>query len=236
MTESRDPKTCPSCGTVNPWLNEKCRGCGADISDVSALEPPPAELKTFDAEGPEREDSADIEKSPDEALIADNGVAQEDRPSRRPQRKKWNVLWIVIGILLYMAVVAVGEMVVIKWIVAPDPELKAAVEELNAQKDSNSMSEERRAEIKAMVFGNVKFVAATVLLLLISPVLIGCVVGFFSKGILEGAAAMGLAAVFALFQAGQPAIALIAGPVYAGLGVLGALGGRVIFRRIRGEN
>jgi hypothetical protein len=234
MTESRDPKTCPSCKTVNPWLNEQCRGCGADLADIKTVESLRQGLETgTDEHIPVHDFSPKFAGSLDEETAVERDESRDARVAKKPPRKRWNILWIVIGILLYLAVWAVGEIVILKWIVAPDAELKAAMEEVASQKDPKSLSEKRRNEIKALLFSNVKFVGATVMILIATPILIGGVVGFFSNGILEGAAAMGLAAVFVLFQAGQAAYALAAGPIYAILGWVGALSGRMISSKIR---
>lgn len=31
MENDRDPKKCKECGTVNSWLTEVCRDCGAEL-------------------------------------------------------------------------------------------------------------------------------------------------------------------------------------------------------------
>ncbi|MCP4604912.1 MAG: hypothetical protein GY847_31055 [Proteobacteria bacterium] len=228
MTINKDPITCPSCGTVNPWVNDECRSCGTSLSHEHLRE-------------------AAAEHSLDESINADSlgGEASTTAPnnpqgekeafggSKTRPRRRWNIMWIVIGLFLYLAAMGVGEALILKWVVAPNSELRSVIEESTTVKDPESLSYEAKERMRSLLFSNTTFIASSLFLILMAPLLIGAIIGFFSGSILEGAAAMGIAAVLVFLNASHPAWALVAGPLNAGLGAAGAFGGLLLQHRIK---
>ena len=151
------------------------------------------------------------------------GSPQSDEEKAEGAKHRWNILWLIVGGLLYIAVIGVGQEIVLKVVVEANPELKAAVEEGSTAVELTENDKER---LRSVLLSHREFIGSLLALILISGLLVGAIVGFFSGGILEGAAALGLAAVFGFLVAGQAVFALAAGPINAGLGALGAILGR----------
>ncbi len=230
MSENRDPKKCVSCGTVNPWLNETCRECGEvlqadteepyeyigeiDIAEVGAADLPAADVAADSVEEPPMEPSA--------------------VPEAGPRRRRWNIRWILIGIFLHFMTLPIAEFAFAKFVIAGDPELKAVVEELMEVKDPAALSDVEKKQYQTRIFTDARFVFFVVSILL-APLFIGLFIGFFSKGILDGAAAMGISSIIYCFLINKIGVAFIAGPLNAGLGAAGAWGGYLLRNKIRND-
>lgn len=227
MTENRDPLVCPHCDTVNPWLNEVCRACGEPLSRKA---------------NPEEPLSAEKESTPREEPYAGKAGDANPAPSSIPPifseaagpKKRWNVLWMLVGIFLYGVAMVVGEFMIVKWIVAPDPELSSMLEEIQsvAQTTTTDLDDKERDKYRQVLASKSSFVLSLALLALLPPLLAGAVVGYFSERILEGAASMGLAVVLYFLGTGQAVLALVTGPINAGLGAAGSYFGGLLRQRI----
>lgn len=208
-----DPKTCGSCGTVNPWMNESCRECGATLPLVGA---PVVAPQTS------REASEPAARAPSNRA----GAGATDPPRR------WNIRWILLGVLLYVGLSVLGQFAVERWIVSGDPDLKLAYEQLLDANAARHMTEEQQEAASQVILNNSSFLAVVVAIQILTPLLIGVLIGFFSRGILDAAASMGLAVIILLIGSGGGVVAaLVAAPLSSGLGALGGLLGARVLRR-----
>ena len=234
MKNDRDPITCASCGTVNPWLSEQCRDCGKQLSGSAQKEPA---LTPVSEAVPERFVADGVGRGVVTPLGADRDSYDpfvddvKDTGAANIKQHRWNLLWIVLGITFHLTIITVGELIIQKYVIAAEPDLKVMYERIIASKDPQSIGEGAIRDFRTRLFQQVP-VVALLLLILISPLLIGAVVGFFSGGVLEGAAAMGISAVIYFFVQNLLAPTLVAGPLFAGLGAAGAYGGVVLRRKL----
>jgi hypothetical protein len=219
MKENRDPVICPDCGTVNPWMNDDCRSCGISLEGVEPGVPTLSEVELPTNVAAASESSSGIQTNTD--------ARKQGR-----ETKRLNALWIVIGLLLYLIAMSLGEKAILIWIISPDPELKTLVEELSARASAGEEFNEEELEQRRDVFlSKTELLVFIVLLGLGAPLFIGLIIGMFSGGVREGAIAMGLSVFVVLVLAGQFYPALLAGPINAGLGAAGAWGGCLLRRR-----
>lgn len=225
MSENRDPIECKGCKTVNAWNAETCRTCHAPLSspaepdggeDAGAEEGSSAAIRedASPAEGPSRDS---FPSSPD---IRDGSTGRGG-----PLERRWNVFWIVIGIAIHIVIVNVGTFSIIKLFIEPHPELKSRLEQareaanaseaISDPKILEDATDEARSKMNTVL-------VLFVLLIGLTPILLGAAIGFHTGRILEVAAAMGLSAVLIPLLDNAAAFAVIWGPVNAGLGALGA--------------
>lgn len=142
------------------------------------------------------------------------------------------MLSIILGVLFYFTAMWVGEALIAKFAIAPDAELKEMVEKISVSGDPASLSDSEKEELRLKLFSNKTVIGSGMFLFLGMPLLIGLVIGFVSKGVLEGAASMGLSAVVFFVMNGSPAMALWALLGHSALGALGALGGTAVRSKI----
>ncbi len=216
MEENRDPKTCPSCETVNVWNAETCRSCGGDLTEIAP--PPPI-------------DEPDI--PPPRA--SHPSLDPLRRLSGTFSRRRWNMFWIILGIGLHVVSVHLGVFGIIKYLIDPDPELKGRLEQTleEAQRGGNAEAidiAEGASEAVKSKLSTIRFFI--VLLLVFMPILIGMIIGFYADCILEGAASMGVSAVLIPLLSNAAEYAVFWGPVNAGFGALGAFLGYHLRRRL----
>ncbi|MDJ0764283.1 MAG: hypothetical protein QNJ97_14985 [Myxococcota bacterium] len=233
MEENRDPKTCPSCNTVNPWMNAVCRTCGTSLEDI------PAGMPASTSDPVEKPEEA-IPQGPDTLDRIDGNQPQQDathldpRGRRNPVgSRRWNALWILIGLFFYFIAFSVGQMAIERGMIASNPERQAVYEQL--QQNPGEVTEADQERYRALFMPVIIVVG---ILILITPLLIGAVVGFYTQSIIEGTVAMGMAALFAfLLNGGQAlegaAVALVAALLNAGLGALGTFAGMAVHRKIK---
>jgi hypothetical protein len=226
--ENRDPFACPECGTVNVWNATACRDCGAEISKEMA-----AQAQNENQQSPVAEDDSPLTND------APEDDARTVRPSRQPDgnatKRRWNVFWIVLGIAIHVAGVHLGVFSIIKFLVEPDPEVKATIEQTLAAARSGSAEQAALLEnAKEPLKSKLQTIRGLLIFLLAAvPILIGVSAGFFSGAILDGAAAMGLSAVLIPLLNGAAEFAIIWGPANAALGALGAFLGVQLAHRFR---
>jgi hypothetical protein len=232
MTENRDPKTCIDCGTVNPWLNETCRECGAALLANGA--------EAFEVSGDQGaavypvENESAYDNSPEIGI----GPGVPDVNASPPvidlakARRRWNIRWILIGVALHFLTLPIAEFVFAKFVIAGDPELRAVVEELVEVQDPNTLSDVQKEQYKTRIFSDGRFVVFVISIFL-APLFIGLFIGFFSGGILDGAAAMGISTIVYCFLINKIGVAFIIGPINVGLGAAGAWGGYLLRNKIR---
>lgn len=214
MTDERAPKTCRSCGAVNPWMNETCRVCSAEL----AVEP----------------------AGSDESAASANSPPRTATPAAREggAHAAWNPRWVLIGSALFALLFMGGEKLIEHLIVADDPELRTIIEEQLREQaaqgggEGGKIGEAEKQRLRAALLANRALVVSGVLLFLLTPLLVGGVVGYFSGAIRNGAVACGLGTLAVmLLSTNEVLYGLVFGLVYAGLGALGALAGRHLRRR-----
>jgi ribosomal protein L40E len=232
MTKNRDPKTCTDCGTVNPWLNETCRECGAALLQNGA-ETSEVSDERGESVNPVESESA-YDNSP--AIGAGAGVPEANASppvlDLRKARRRWNIRWILIGVALHFLTLPIAEFAFAKFVIAGDPEMKAVVEELVQIEDPSTLSDVQKEQYKTRIFSDGRFVLFVTAIFL-APLFIGLFIGFFSGGILDGAAAMGISTIVYCFLINKIAVAFIIGPINVGLGAAGAWGGYLLRTKIQ---
>ncbi len=212
MNERRDPITCPACDTVNPWMNEECRDCGASIEGV---EPIPLVKKERYVEV---ENNSDVPPEP-----------------QKGEKKRISALWMLLGGALYVAVFSIGQMTIMRQMVEPYPEREQILQNFEKNLElSDEMKEAYRTQLMPVI-------GAMALLLLIPPIFIGAVVGYFNETRIEAAIGLGVAVLLVFLfsggaQLGAIGVAVLLGFINAGLGFAGAMLGRRFKRSKRGDN
>lgn len=226
MNDQRNPITCPVCGTVNPWTNERCRKCDALLSELQGQD----STKRLAGAGIGEANSGDDKPASQNTrnIGMNEGTSYISEEIRLSEKKRWNVLWMIIGAFVYVGVMTFGDFAIHKWIIAPDKELKTMYEKIT-QKSPQEIQESEQKELLNLLLGNATFVVSVLALMVLAPFAVGGIVGYFSGGILEGAAAMGLAIVLILLPSGQAMAGLLLGVLFAGIGA----GGSFLGKRIR---
>jgi hypothetical protein len=225
MSENRDPIECKSCGTVNAWNAETCRICQKPLSrddgseEASATDVVPAATAT-------RGESGELDEDVRTSTPSDQGLPRGKADHHIPTvERRWNVFWIVLGIALHVMIIQAGTFSIIKFFIEPHPELKDRLEQVReAASAGDGMAD---AKILEETTDEVRSKMNTVLMLFLlliglTPILLGAAIGFYTGRILEVAAAMGLSAVLIPLLDNAAAFAVVWGPVNAGLGALGA--------------
>jgi hypothetical protein len=142
----------------------------------------------------------------------------------------------MLGIGIHVICIHFGVFAVIKYLIEPDPELKARLEQAI---ESSQLSENTvEMDISAGASDGLKSKLSTIRLLVITllvlvPIGIGLVIGFFTGNILEGAASMGLSAVLIPLLNNAAVYAVFWGPVNSVLGALGAFMGYRLGARVK---
>jgi hypothetical protein len=220
MADDREPRTCADCGAVNPWMNETCRVCGAPVTNA------------------EPEPSAEQPVGQGEPVDEDVAPAAQQKPLPRRQLGGWNPRWVLVGGALFALLFMGGEKLIEHVIVANDPELKQVIEDqLDKQaaqgNSSQEVSEGDKQRLRSALMANRALVVSGLLLMLLTPLLVGGVVGFFTAAARNGAVACGLGMVAVMLMSTNAVLyGLVFGLVYGGLGALGALAGsRLRIRR-----
>jgi hypothetical protein len=212
MAEDHEPKKCSECGTINPWMNTTCRDCGAQLSHGASSA---------------KDENAPEDRKPTEESASPQGRAEPKRVGG------WNPRWVLVGGALFALLFLGGEKLIEHFIVANDPVLKQIIEQ-QLQKQSTAedtggqgVSESDKRELRGALMSNRALVLSGVLLFLMTPLLVGGLVGYFTRAIRNGAVSCGLGMVAVmLLSTNKVLYGLVFGLVYAGLGALGALVGR----------
>ncbi len=225
MTENQDPIACSSCGTVNPWMNEQCRDCGAELS------------RDYAEEGQSDNEVPGVESRTGEKAVAPETRKEEmgPTPHNGKGKRRLNFLWIIIGGLLFFMAISVCEGILERWVIPQEPELQTLFNEVAAVGDPSSITESDKERFRSVLLSNASFLRSATLVVILAPVLIGLLVGFFSGGIREGAVSLGAGTLILLFMAGQydPIILVISSLLIGGLGTLGAFTGYKLARLLK---
>ncbi len=223
MENNREPYACSNCGTVNAWNQEVCRDCKT-----------PREKNTVYLESADDDTVDSLESSKANDLdIQENELHSETLLSEPPSspKRRWNAFWIFFGIAVHVVFIQLSVLSVTKFFIEPDQELKSTIERtLEAAKNGSAEKASILDSLPEHVKSKLLSIRTLLILILVSaPLLIGGVTGFFSHTVLEGAASMGLSAVLLPVLNGSAELAILWGPINAGLGALGAyLGCRLV--------
>ena len=156
---------------------------------------------------------------------------------REPIKRAFSIRWIAVGAIVLWGLVSVGELLIARYIIAPNDGLTEAMEragEIQKRKDLASEEDEREMEIldtekdevRSILLGSVGVIVSLVVLLLLIPFAVGAVVGRFSGRVKDGALACAAGMVIVAVTRGTMIMALIALVLYLGIGALGGLVGR----------
>jgi hypothetical protein len=208
--DSREPRECAACGTVNPWMNERCRACDAALPDPAV----PAQEAAPIAAG-------------------QNGAGSGVKPgSGEPGGRRIGIRWIIGGAGLFLLVYAALQLGLMGLIVTDDnPDLAPLKHEIDRtlgrerggqHTPLTQLDEEQKSRVRDALMANSLFVLGVFAMLLLPPFFSGLLVGRFSGSLLEAAAACGAGA----FIEGDIWIGLVFLAVMAPLGLPGAALGR----------
>ena len=156
---------------------------------------------------------------------------------REPIKRAFSIRWIAVGAIVLWGLVSVGELLIARYIIAPNDGLTEAMEragEIQKRKDLASEEDEREMEIldtekdevRSILLGSVGVIVSLVVLLLLIPFAVGAVVGRFSGRVKDGALACAAGMVIVAVTRGTMIMAIIALVLYLGIGALGGLVGR----------
>ena len=192
MSENREPKTCSNCQTVNAWMFENCRSCGESLSA-------PPEAEEPGPQGPQ---------SPEPIA---QGTPGSDAPGGEP-RRSWmplgggsadrRMLAIIVGILLHTVVLRLGEVVISRLVLSPNPEVAAVVEELGEPRGIPLTDREKEEKLERIKDVMPTLVVSMFAFLLIAPLLTGLLVGAVFRNVLASVWAVGLATLLIAVMAG----------------------------------
>lgn len=150
--------------------------------------------------------------------------------SQKSKSRRFNIVWTIIGLLVYIATVESSETIILKTVIEPNPELSQLLD--NLEKGTQvSLPDEQKQRLRGMVFKDPLFIGVGVSAILIIPLLIGACVGVFSKGIKESMTALGVGAIFiAIAESGMAEILIVTLPLNVGLGAAGGWLGMKLFK------
>jgi Na+/melibiose symporter-like transporter len=214
-TENRDPYKCKSCGTVNAWNQPVCRTCGTERNTE------PLDNNESTAENHEEPFQASMPSDTAEPLPVETVP-----PSRMPlPRRRWNAFWIFLGIAVHVVCVHLGVyLFIIKVFIEPDAQMTTVLEGIiEAAKTGDAEKATFLESLPPSVQSKLSSIRLVLIFLLsVVPLMIGAIIGYFSRAVLEGAASMGLSAVLIPVFNNVAGFAILWGPLNAGIGALGA--------------
>lgn len=164
-----------------------------------------------------------------------DGEKNSEQESRGRLGRRFNIVWTLIGLILYIATVEGSESLILKSVFEPNPELSQILDDME-KGELEPLPDNEKQRLRGVLLSNPIFMGSLIAVVLIIPLIIGALVGVMSNGILEGAVALGVAAIYiAIADAGQVAILIVALPLDVGLGAAGAwLGLRSGLKKERG--
>ncbi len=153
---------------------------------------------------------------------------------REPIRRAFNIRWIAAGAIVLWGLISVGELLIARYIIAPNDGLTEAMEragEIQKRRDLAGAEDEQAMEIldtendevRSILLGSMGVIASLVLLLAFIPFAVGAAVSRFSGRVRDGALACTAGMLIMAVTSGATIGKLVA-IVVLGLGI-GALGG-----------
>ena len=156
---------------------------------------------------------------------------------REPLKRAFNIRWIAAGAIVLWGLVSFGEILIARYVIAPNDGLTEAMErageirkrqDLTDEEDEKAMEslDTEEDEVRSILLDNMGVILSLVVLLLFIPFAIGTAVGRLSGNIKDGALACASGMVIVAVTKGTMKSALIALALYLGIGALGGLVGR----------
>ena len=240
MAENRDPIECSSCQTVNAWMSEECRSCGHSLNIVQGSEAGQGDATSqgeIEAEEishePQQPDLAQSSGVEGESLETDDDT--ETIRSGVPPTPDRRVVAIIVGILLHLFIFKMGDVLITRFMIAPNPDLVALYEDFNEGKIESKEAKQERVEQVAEYIS--PLIWATVALVVLSPMLTGGLVGVLFNNVMAAAWGLGLGtlSILMMFDAGGvPFKSFLVLLISIGIAVF--LMSRIISSRDTGEN
>jgi len=156
---------------------------------------------------------------------------------REPIRRAFNIRWIAAGAIILWGLVSIGELLIARYVIAPNDGLTEAMEmagEIQQRKDLASSEDEKamesldaeKDEVRSILLGSMGVVLSLVVLLFFIPFAVGVAVGRFSGRVKDGALACSAGMLIVAVTRGTMIGAAVALVSYLGIGALGGLVGR----------
>ena len=154
---------------------------------------------------------------------------------REPIKRAFNIRWIAAGAIVLWGLVSIGELLMARYIVAPNDGLTEAMGRMGDIQRRKDLADEEgdrpvvelfEAEVRSILLDNMGVVLSFVVLLFFIPFVVGVAVGRLSGNVKDGALACAAGMVIVAVTRGTMKGALIALALYLGIGALGGLVGR----------
>lgn len=156
---------------------------------------------------------------------------------REPLRRAFNIRWIAAGAIVLWGLVSIGELLIARYVIAPNEGLTEAMEragEIQKRQDLTNSKDEQASErldaekdeVRSILLDNMGVIFSLVVLLLFIPFAIGAAVGRLSGNIKDGALACSAGMLIVAVTRGTMIGAVVAVVLYLGIGALGGLAGR----------
>ena len=156
---------------------------------------------------------------------------------REPIKRAFSIRWIAAGAIVLWGLISVGELLIARYIIAPNDGLTEAMEragEIQKRRDLAGSEDEQamesldteKDEVRSILLGSMGVIVSLVLLLAFIPFAVGAAVGRFSGNIKDGALACAAGMVIVAVTRGSMIGAAVALVLYLGIGALGGLLGR----------
>ena len=156
---------------------------------------------------------------------------------REPIKRAFSIRWIAVGAIVLWGLVSIGELLIARYVIAPNDVLTEAMEragEIQKRQDLEESDDEQametldteKDEVRSILLGSMGVLVSLALLLLFIPFMVGAVVGRFSGHVKDGALACAAGMLIVAVTRGTMIGAVVAIVLYLGIGALGGLVGR----------
>lgn len=227
----REPWQCATCGTVNPWMNDTCRDCGAAKAKQAAA-----------VEGEDlRDNGIDVEHTPP---AGEHIPSVEAGAPAIPVRRRIAIRWVFGGAAVFLLSYAIMQLALMGVIMADDnPDLAPLQYEIDRtlgrervgpHTPVDQLDDRQKARVVEALRNNPLFIVGVFAMLLLPPLFGGLVVGRFSGVLREAALACGAGAfIGGTFIEGDWRIGLVSLGIMAPLGLAAGVLGRYLRSRRR---
>jgi hypothetical protein len=156
---------------------------------------------------------------------------------REPIKRAFSIRWIAVGAIVLWGLVSIGELLIARYVIAPNDVLTEAMEragDIQRRKDLEESDDEQametldteKDEVRSILLGSMGVIVSLALLLLFIPFMVGAGVGRFSGRVKDGALACAAGMLIVAVTRGTMIGAVVAIVLYLGIGALGGLLGR----------
>ncbi len=157
---------------------------------------------------------------------------------REPIRRAFNIRWIAAGAIILWGLVSIGELLIARYVIAPNDGLTEAMErageiqkrqDLTDEEDEKAMEslDTEEDEVLSILLDNMGVIISLVVLLFFIPLAVGVAVGRLSGNIKDGALACSAGMLIMAVTSGATIVKVVAIVVFGlGIGAIGGLVGR----------